>query len=617
MNSRSTILVAKAIILFACITFVFDNVAFSQDKDWRLIGPDVLKAEKPVVDADADAEALLWEVRIDDSSADGFTMKNYVRVKIFTERGRERYSKFDIPFFRGLKIKDLAARVIKPDGTIVEIGKNDIFEREIVRASGIKVKAKSFAVPNIEPGVIVEYRYKESYADGGASGLKLEFQKDIPVRDLSYYYKPFLGEPRYKVFNTNDVKFIKDKGGYYLASRTNVPAFKQEPFMPPDDMVRPWVRLGSARISISGMVAKMQLATFLSGQAKGLKKIAAEILGSAATEEEKLAKIYEYCQGQISNTSFDTTLTDEMREKLPEVNDLKDVIKRKSGSAMHIDMLFAALAMAAGMDARIAYLGDRSKMFTSSGNIDQEFLHPGAIGVKVAGKWKFYNPGSKFVPIGRLVWYEEDGAAEVIGEKQFEWSTTPYSDHTFTNTARTAKLVLTEDGTLEGDITVELNGQLAISYRNNNYDESPAKLEENLKDDIKRKASNAEVSAISIENLLDITKPVVHRYHIKIPNYAQKTGKRMFFQPGFFEYGTQPAFTSAQRQYDIFFRHPWSEKDRIEIKFPSNYMIDNGETPAPIFDRSRIVVDEISIRLDAARSTIFYDRDFYFGGQGK
>ena len=130
-------------LLIVC-SFVFHTSTLAQDKDktWRPITPNELAMAKPTVEPDADAEAIFWETYIDNSKDDGFTRRHYVRVKIFTERGRERYSKFDIPFYRGLKIKDLAARVVKPDGTSVEIGKADIFEREIVRASGIKVKAK-------------------------------------------------------------------------------------------------------------------------------------------------------------------------------------------------------------------------------------------------------------------------------------------------------------------------------------------------------------------------------------------------------------------------------------------------------------------------------------------
>src|SRR4051794_27073970 len=98
----------------------------AQDKDWRPITPAELQMKTGLVEADADAEAIFWDVRIDDSSEENLSLQHYVRVKIFTDRGREKYSKFDIPFAKGMRIKDLAARVIKADGTSVEIGKDDI-----------------------------------------------------------------------------------------------------------------------------------------------------------------------------------------------------------------------------------------------------------------------------------------------------------------------------------------------------------------------------------------------------------------------------------------------------------------------------------------------------------
>ncbi len=154
-----------ALLFFLCLLFVCSTGVFAQDKDWREVTPAELAMKTPKVDPNADAEAIFWDVKIDDSSSDDLSRSHYVRVKIFTERGREKYSKFDIPFYKGMKIKDLSARIIKPDGSISEIQKSDIFEREIIKSSGLKLKAKSFAVPNIEPGVIVEYRYKEAISD--------------------------------------------------------------------------------------------------------------------------------------------------------------------------------------------------------------------------------------------------------------------------------------------------------------------------------------------------------------------------------------------------------------------------------------------------------------------
>jgi hypothetical protein len=586
----------------------------AQDKDWRPIDPADLQAATPKVEPDADAEAIFWEVRIDDSDLSDLSMKHYVRVKIFTERGRETYSKFDVPFTKGLKIKDLAARVIRPDGSAVEIKKEDIFEREIVKADGLKIKAKSFAVPNIEPGVIVEYRYKENFSDADALGLRLEFQRDIPVRRLAYYYKPYEGEPRFKTFNFSDAKFIKDKDGYYLALRTDVPAFKQEPYMPPDDMVRPWMRLGSARISLFGLLVKSELGKYLKKDGGDMKKLAAELAPGDLSDEEKLQKFYEYCQTQIANTTFDPTITDEMRKKLPTNKGNKDVVKRKSGTAIDIAILFGSLAVASGMDARIAYLGDRSKMFTAGRRIDEEFLHLGAVGVKTGGRWKFYDPGAKHVPFGKLIWYEEDSAAEMVGEKDIEWTQTTLSDQQFSKLKRNGRFTLLDDGTLEGDVTIELTGQPAIEYRMENYDETPEKLADQLVEDVKRQISTAEISEASVAGLNEPSKPLVQKYKVRVANYAQKTGKRLFFQPGYFEFGSDPIFSSSTRKYDIFFRYPWSEEDTIDITYPKTFDLDNAEGPEDVADPKRIGSDSVQIGVDRPANQLRYERKFHFGG---
>lgn len=615
--------------------------AAAQDKDWRPISPEEISAKTPVVEPDADAEALVWEVRIDDSSEDELSMRHYVRVKIFTERGREKYSKFDVPFIKGMKIKDLSARVIKADGSIVDIKKDDIFEREIVRANGIKVKAKSFAVPNIEPGVIVEYRYKEVIEDGSAKGMRLQFQRDIPVQKLAYYYKPYnKRDPIYQPYNFGGIntKFVKDKDGYWLAERTAVAALREEDRMPPEDVVRPWMLLTGANIGVTGVTASsisytikdptnpgsywasvaadyVGLVKFMTKSSDDIKKAAQEITAGVSAPEDKLRKIYEFCQSQIENTTFDPTMTDEKRKKMPKVESMNDVLKRRNVSAQYVDMLFGALANAAGFEVRLGLVADRNEIFFTPTMTNENLIHPSFIAAKVGTDWKFFNPGSKFLPYGSLVWNEEDSWALVIGEKQNAWVKTPMATKDKSVAKRSAVLNLTEDGTVEGEVSEEMDGQLAISYRLANYDETPEKREELLKADIKRRLPAAEVSMVSIDNLTDSVKPLLIRYKVRVPNYAQKTGKRLFFQPGFFETGVAPLFTGSQRKYDIFFRHPWSEKDSVEIRFPESYALDSPDAPANVPEDGGIA--GLSFKLTTpTKNSLRYEREFFFGGGG-
>ncbi len=63
--------------------------------------------------------------------------------------------------------------------------------------------------------------------------------------------------------------------------------------------------------------------------------------------------------------------------------------------------------------------------------------------------------------------------------------------------------------------------------------------------------SIAEVSSVRIENANDLVKPFVCSFHVRVPGYAQRTGKRLFFQPAFFQYGKSPRFSATERKYDV------------------------------------------------------------------
>jgi hypothetical protein len=149
-----------------------------------------------------------------------------------------------------------------------------------------------------------------------------------------------------------------------------------------------------------------------------------------------------------------------------------------------------------------------------------------------------------------------------------------------------------------------------------NYDDSADKRVENFKDDLKGRLSTAEVSEISIDNVDDPSKPLVTKYKIRVPGYAQKTGKRLFLQPGFFEYGKSPLFSSATRKYDVYFNYPWSENDQIEIQLPAGFALDNADAPGQIADPNQIASDTVQMAIDNTGRLLKYTRKFYFGGGG-
>lgn len=624
-----------SLALFVCLLTGFASVVMAGD-EWRPIDPADLAAKTPTVDKDADAEALFWEVRLLDE-VEGDTvrtvLKHYVRIKIFTDRGRESQGKINIPYLNNWKITDLAARTITPDNRIVELKKEDVFDSTVVQVSGRKLKTKSFSMPAMETGSIIEYRWREVRNDQIADYIRLQFQRDVPVRLVKYYIKP-LSHPlfpyamRLQWFHAGKVSpLTKEKDGFYSTTMERVPAFRAESKMPPEDQVRPWMLVFySEDKKLAAEAYWKERGKEFHQKFKSLAKVSDEVkaaattaIGDATEPEQKLQRIFEFCREKIKNITDDASgLTAEQREKLKQNKTPADTLKRGQGTGRDIDMLFAAMALSLGFDVRMANLADRSDMFFDRSFADDYFLVTYDIAVKVGDSWRFYDPASMYVPIGMLRWQEEGEAALISDSKEPAWVETPMSAPEKSLEKRTGKFRLLEDGTLEGDVRVEYTGHLASDKKEYNDDDSQAQREDTLREMVKAQISTAELSEIKIENVTDPVKPFIYSYHVRVPGYAQRTGKRLFFQPGFFTYGASSPFGSGTRSYDVYFHYPWSEEDQITIELPEGFGIDSGDAPAPITPdmTNKICAQSIKMAFDPNQRALVYNRKFFFGGGG-
>jgi hypothetical protein len=615
-----------------CFLSLAPIAAVPVGEDWKPVDPAELSLKNSSVEKEADAEGLFWEVRIDDNPDGNLIFNHYIRVKVFTDRGRESQSKIDLEYGKlygtEIKIEDIAARTIKPDGSIVELNKKDIFERTIAKASGLKIKARSFAMPAVEPGCIIEYRWREVRVRRDANYLRLQFQRDIPVRRVQYLVKPY----QYEGASFNSITmhgtsspWVKEKNGFYSTTMNNMPAVQEEARMPPEDQVKTWMLVYYASGDVKPDPNKYwsdvgkrfyERTKQLIKANDEVKQTATQLVGDAKTDDEKLMRIFEFCRNKIKNTSNDASgLTADERAKLKDNKTPSDTLKRGMGNGADIDLLFAALAAAAGFDARIVLAPDRGDLFFNKELPNIYFIDPRMIAVNAGGTWKFFNPGYNYLPYGMLRWQEEGQQALITDPKQPVWVDTPMTPHEQSQVQRRAKLKLTEEGTLEGEVRIEYSGHFAIERKEELDEESDSERETAVKDEIKEQISAAEITSVKIENVTDHVKPLVYSYNIRIPGYAQRTGKRLFVQPAFFQYGLKPLFSSGARKYAIYFHYPWSEDDQVHIDVPAGYTLDNADAPAP-FSSGKVSEYKPNLAITSDGKTLVYKRTFFFGGAG-
>lgn len=621
-NSRLLILPILAAVVLAASSVGSRSVKAEDPVLWRPVDPSELALKAPVVEPDADAEAIFWDIRIDDGGDNDLVLSHYVRIKIFTDRGREKLSSIDIPFLNGTKVKDVAARTIKPDGSIIEVAKTDVLERTIVKVSGVKLRTKTFAFPGVEIGSIIEYRWKEVISNAGANNMRLDFQRDIPVQSITYHIKPSDSTASFDIrsYHMEAPEFEKEKNGFEFITVTKMPAFREEPMMPPEDSVRKWAivkyhNLFSMLFSNYEFMASRYYTTYQPYLKVDdeIKRKSAEVVTGATTAEQKLQKIYDFCRATIKNTDFKGSgfTPDEVR-KLKENKKSADTLKRGVGPAIDVNLLFGALANAAGFEAYITLSPDRGRSFLDKNMVVTGAIRPSNVAVRDGETWKFFDPGYHYLTFGMLRWQEE-GVEALIARQSPKWIKTPMTPPEKSRETRTATLRLDENGTLEGDVTIEYTGHLAVEKKVLNDDDSPNQREETLKEMMKNRQPTAELTNIAIENATDSAKPFIYRYHVRVPEYAQKVGKRIFLQPAFFQKGIPVLFSTSYRRYPIYFHFPWSEEDKVTISLPKGYSFDNADTPAP-FAAGAVSHYEAKMGVSKDQSTLVFNRSFFFGG---
>lgn len=605
-------------------------------QDWQSIPQAEMDMKKPRVEADANAEVLAWEVRTADeySGRSGFrnVMNHYIKVKIFTEKGRDENSKIDLYYGKfsdqdiEISIKDIAARTTKPDGSVVELRSNDIFDKDAIKGDGIKVKAKSFVLPGVEVGSIVEYRWKEIKENVLNFFVRLDFARDIPVQRVKYYVKPLM-LPRFGMrihsFKVTS-SFQKDRDGYYSLELRDIPAVRREPNMPSEYRVKPWMLIyyedGDENATPGQYWGTVGIRTYADHSSwlipnDEIKRKATEIVAGAETELEKARRIYNFCRTQIHNIWDDASgLKPDQLKDIKRNRSASDVLKSGRGDWHDIDLLCAAMLKAVGFDPRVANVSTNAEPVFERRNGNKYFNRTEVIAVKIDSEWKFLSPSSRYISFGMLPSSIENQVALISDPKLPVFVDTPGSKPEQSLQKRTARLKLSPDGSLEGEVRMEFSGHFSAYHKEKNDELTASEREKLLIATIKRRTmDSAEISDISIENVTDPDKPFTYVFRLKLPLYAQQTGRRLLIQPNIFERGIDPRFPKGSREYDISLDYPWKEEDEVTIDLPAGVKAESVDQPDRIADGLGNALLESKVELSSDKLTLRYSRSMTFG----
>jgi len=517
---------------------------------------------------------------------------NYYRIKVFNEEGR-KYADIEIPFVKDSEhITNIEARTIHPDGRTINFD-GKIYEKTILKARGIRYLAKTFTLPDVQPGSILEYRYTRGFPKYVYDSRWL-LSEDLFTRHANFslrrsrFYPVQWSLPRGLPEGTSHP--VDDHGVVRMEAH-NIPAFQIEDYMPPQEEMK--YRVEFTYLSRS----ETDPDRFWKDEAKALdsaiskfvdkrnamEQALAQIVSPADTAEQKLQKIYARCQ-RIRNTSFEREKTEQEqhREKMKEPENVADVWNRGYGDGWGISWLFLALVRTAGLEASPVLLSTRDRHFFNPKSLNASDLNTNAVLVRLNGKDLYFDPGTAFTPFGLLPWYET-GVTGLLVDKAGSWIKTSLPDPSVSGTDRQATLQLDDSGALEGKVTVTYKGLSALGRRIDERDADEAERKRFLEDELK--AAIPGTPAVELTNSPDwstSSNTLTAEYHVSVPGWASSAGRRLLIPAGVFGGNEKHLFESSSRIHPIAFAYPYIDADDITVKLPPSWTLENLPTPKPL-----------------------------------
>jgi Domain of Unknown Function with PDB structure (DUF3857) len=586
----------RRLFLFVCICCAYilarAPLAVNAD-DWQPISPAELQMTSMPEAPGAPAVYLYRQVDRDDVDNHEF---NYLRIKILTEEGR-KYANVEIPFFNGNEsVHSIKARTIRPDGSIANFEGKPI-DKMIVKAKGVKYMAKVIVLPDVQVGSIIEFHYMNQLKEHYVFDSHWIVSEELFTKHAKFSLKPSQYFPvRYSWQGLPPATAPKNEGGVIRLETNNVAAFQTEDYMPPQNELKSRVDFVYSENSETqadkfwkneAKKENGQVESFI-GKRKAMEQAVAQIVSPGDTPEVKLQKIYARVQ-QLRNTGYEveTTEQEKKREKEKAIKNVEDVWKSGAGSGREITWLYLALVRAAGLEAYPVLVSRRNEYFFTPQMLDPHRLDDNVVLVKLNGKDTFYDPGTAFTPFGILPWPETAVQGLRLDKDGGAWVTTSVPDSTVSNITRKADLRMTDQGGLEGKVTVTFSGLEALSMRLELRNEDETTRTKYI-EDVVREFIPVGID-VDLKNKPDWSSSaptLVGEFEIKVQGWASAAGHRALIPVGLFGAPEKHVFEHAARVHPIYFDFPTARLDDVTIELPLDWKV--SSVPAGHKDEGRV-----------------------------
>jgi transglutaminase-like putative cysteine protease len=563
----------------------------AQAADWLPVSPDDLALKREPKAPTAAAIVLYRQVDRDDELS---YESVYRRIKILTEEGR-RHANVEIPYVKGTEsIRGLEIRTLRPDGTIAEFN-GTVYDKELVKVRSSKMMAKSFAIPNVEVGSIIEYRYRRQLPVQWVFNSKWVVSDELFTRRAVFSLRPnrtYAMRWMWPLGLPDGTDPPKHERGVIRLETRDVPAFVTEEYMPPEDVMKYRVEFiyededsdqkePDAYWKAFGKRRHKTVSTFMGRNSRALAQAAAEIVQPEDSDETKVRKIYARVQ-QLRNRSYERQMTEQetKREDLDAIRDAEDMWRLGYGGSYGLTWLFAALVRAAGIEANPVLIPTRDEFFFSKRLMNSRQLNSNAVIVRLGDRDVFLDPGTPFTQFGLLPWEATGVHGLQLDAEGGKWIEVPHTPPGDSRVERKGTLKLTTGGSLEGKVTVTYTGLEAMWRRLNQRNEDDTNRKQFLEREIEADVPvGIDVKLTNSPDWTGSDQPLVAEFDLEVPGWAAGAGSRALVPVGLFGAAEKHTFEHGARVHPIYFSFAYQHTDDVTIELPAGWQVSSVPEP--------------------------------------
>ncbi len=616
----------RLLLRLICLAVVLSSipVRLVAGTGWAPIDPTELTMKSEPLAPGAAAIILYRQVDRDDNGSTSHEF-NYVRIKILNEEGR-KHADVEIPFVKNVNdVVQLKARTIRPDGSVVNF-EGKAFEKSIVKSKGVKYLAKTFTLPDVQVGGIIEYSYTYDYPEHYIYDSHWILSNELFTKHAKFSLKPYSSP--YQRFTVRwswqglppGTAPPKDSGDVIRLEAFNIPPFQTEDFMPPENELKARVDFIYSEDAVENnadaywkKVGKRLYDSMESwiGKRSSFEQLDSQIVAPGDPPEVKLQKIYARVQ-QLRNTSYERekSAQEEKRANEKDSNNATEVWKRGRGDGIQLTWLYLALVRAAGFDAHGIMVSDRARYFFNPRLQDSSRLNTNVVQVHLNGKDIYCDPGSKFAPFGLLPWAETGVQGLLLDKNASTWVRTPLPESSASRIERTAQLKLSDTGDLEGKLTLKYTGLEAMVRRSEEHNEDAAERKKFFEDQVQEYIPvGSEVELTNHPAWDDAASDLVAEFTLKVPGWVSSAGRRVLFPAALFGGEEKHVFEHASRTHPIYFEFPFQRIDDLTVKLPAGWKV----TSLPAADKQGNEVIAYNLKLENDKGKLHIVRTLSIG----